>query len=145
MSWTTHTKIDKLEDIPAIYAMYDEKGELIYIGQSKRVRYRLSKHPKRSKYAYIKVRATSTTDERINLEEQLIRRLKPKLNRHLKGSETKHSTERIRLQLREDLVKALRLYGTMHNLSLADACYKIMREDLKQELEFVKEYENGED
>ena len=39
MSWTTHTKIDKLEDIPAIYAMYDEKGELIYIGQSKRVRY----------------------------------------------------------------------------------------------------------
>ena len=145
MSWTTHTKIDKLEDIPAIYAIYDKKGELIYIGQSKRVRYRLSKHPKRSKYAYIKVRTTSTADERINLEEQLIRKLKPKLNRHLKGDEIEYSTARVRLELREDLVKALRLYATMHNYSLADACYKIMREDLKQELEFVKEYENGED
>jgi excinuclease UvrABC nuclease subunit len=145
MNWNTHTKIDKLKDIPGIYAMYDEKDELIYIGQSKRVRYRLSKHPKRSKYAYIKVRSTSTTDERINLEEQLIRRLKPKLNIHLTGSEIKYTTSRIRLELREDLVKALRLYATMHNLSLADACYNIMREDLKQELEFVKEYENGED
>ena len=145
MNWTTHTKIDKLKNIPAIYAMYDEKDRLIYIGQSKRVKYRLKRHPKRSKYAYFKVRLTSTTDERINLEERLIQRLKPKLNRHLKDGKAKHSTTRVRLELREDLVKALKLYATMHDFSLPVAVYNIMREDLKQELEFIKEYEDGED
>lgn len=145
MNWITHTKVENIKPEPGIYAMYDTDKRLIYIGQSKDVNYRVSKHPKRSKYASIKVRHIKSYDERINLEEKLIRRLKPKLNRHLKGSKISYVTARVRLELREDLIKALRLYATMHSLSLADACYKIMRQELSQELQFVKEYENGED
>jgi excinuclease UvrABC nuclease subunit len=145
MNWVTHIRVENIKPEPGIYAMYDEDNCLIYIGQSKNVNHRVKKHPKRSKYASIKVRHINTYDERIKLEERLIRRLKPKLNRHLKGSKVSYATARIRLELREDLVKALRLYATMHNLSLADASYKIMRQELEQELEFVKEYENGED
>jgi len=145
MSWSTHTRVENIKPQPGIYAMYDTDNRLIYIGQSKDVRYRVSKHPKRSKYASIKVKYINTYDERIKLEEKLIRRLKPKLNRHLKGSKSLHATSKIRLELREDLIKALRLYATMHDCSLADACYKIMRQELNQELEFVKEYQDGED
>jgi|TARA_B100001094_G_scaffold208977_1_gene202897 excinuclease UvrABC nuclease subunit len=145
MNWITHIKVENIKPEPGIYAMYDTDNRLIYIGQSKDVNYRVSKHPKRSKYASIKVRHIKSYDERINLEERLIRRLKPKLNRHLKGSKVSYVTARVRLELREDLIKALRLYATMHSLSLANACYEIMRQELSQELQFVKEYENGED
>jgi len=145
MSWITHIKAEKIKPKPGIYAMYDTDKRLIYIGQSKDVKYRVSKHPKRSKYASIKVKYINSYDKRIKLEEELIRRLKPRLNRHLKGSKTLHATARVRLELREDLIKSLRLYATMHNCSLADACYKIMRQELNQELQFIKEYENGED
>lgn len=145
MSWETYTKGEKIKPISGIYAMYDANNELIYIGQSKNVRERIYKHPKRAKLAYLKVRATDTIDERTKLEIRLIQRLKPKLNKQLYTRITTEETVKMRLSLREDLVRALRVYATMHQCSMSDACYLVMRENLKQELEFVKEYENGED
>tara|TARA_R100000734_G_scaffold19116_1_gene18214 strand:+ start:6367 stop:6804 length:438 start_codon:yes stop_codon:yes gene_type:complete len=145
MRWKKYTRVEKIKPIPGIYAMYDANDELIYIGQSKNVRGRIYKHPKRGKLAYLKVRATDTIDERTKLEIRLIQRLKPKLNKQLYNKITNQETVKMRLSLREDLVRALRVYATMHQCSMSDACYLVMRENLKQELEFVKEYENGED
>tara|TARA_R110002020_G_scaffold128794_3_gene288652 strand:+ start:4623 stop:5060 length:438 start_codon:yes stop_codon:yes gene_type:complete len=145
MKWKTYTRVEKIKPIPGIYAMYDANDELIYIGQSKSVKDRIYKHPKRAKLAYLKVRATDSIDERTKLEIRLIQRLKPKLNKQLYTKITTEETVKMRLSLREDLVRALRVYATMHQCSMSDACYLVMRENLKQELEFVKEYENGED
>ena len=144
MSWVTHIRVENIKPNPGIYAMYDDNDKLIYIGQSKDVRERIRTHPKRAKFAYLKVRATDTIDERAKLEIRLIQRLKPKLNKQLFTKASVEETVKMRLSLREDLVRALRVYATMHQCSMSDACYKIMRQELEQELEFVKEYENGE-
>ena len=144
MSWSTHTKVENIKSKPGVYAMYDVNDKLIYIGQSKDMKHRISQHPKRAKFAYVKVKTTDTIDERTKLEIQLIKRLKPKLNKQLNVSSNEEIVK-LRLNLREDLVKALRVYATMNDCSLSDACYLVMRENLKQELEFIKEYENGED
>jgi len=76
---------------PGVYRMFDEKGEILYIGKAKQLKNRLSSYfqknlqsPKTkvlvSHLRHIEVTVTKSETEALLLEQQLIKSLKPRYN-----------------------------------------------------------------
>lgn len=83
--------LKNLTNLPGIYKMQDEKGDIIYIGKAKNLKKRVSSYfrkqnatPKQqamvAKVANIEVTVTRTEGEALLLESQQVKRYKPRYN-----------------------------------------------------------------
>jgi excinuclease UvrABC nuclease subunit len=70
---------------PGCYLLYDIKGSLLYVGQSKNVSMRLSRGHKKIPYNLVRVIAVSDKFERLAYEAHLINELRPPLNKSIRG------------------------------------------------------------
>lgn len=91
--------LKSLTQLPGIYKMLDEKGEIIYIGKAKNLKNRVSSYfrsqsvsPKQqsmvAKIANIEVIITHTEGEALLLESQLIKRYLPRYNISLRDDKS---------------------------------------------------------
>lgn len=64
---------------PCVYALYNQEGELIYIGQTANLRTRIRQHRPR-KLGFLKFKITHSPRVRTYLEARLIWRLLPRYN-----------------------------------------------------------------
>ena len=103
------------EPFIGLYALYDEKG-LIYIGHSTDVPRRVCRHDKKHKTA--KYRKMNSLTEARNLEEKLIRRLKPSLNKDFTRAEIETKTFSCALEL--DVWKAIKIKHAVKDVPVSD-------------------------
>ncbi|CAI8951187.1 excinuclease ABC subunit UvrC [Methylocaldum szegediense] len=91
--------LETLTQLPGVYRMLDEKGEVIYVGKAKNLKKRVSSYfsgkdcsPKQqamiARVHSIDVRVTHTEGEALLLESQLIKRHKPRYNINLRDDKS---------------------------------------------------------
>lgn len=91
--------LETLTQLPGVYRMLDEKGEVIYVGKAKNLKKRVSSYfsgkdcsPKQqamvARVYSIDVRVTHTEGEALLLESQLIKRHKPRYNINLRDDKS---------------------------------------------------------
>lgn len=91
--------LETLTQLPGVYRMLDEKGEVIYVGKAKNLKKRVSSYfsgkdcsPKQqamvARVHAIDVRVTHTEGEALLLESQLIKRHKPRYNINLRDDKS---------------------------------------------------------
>jgi excinuclease ABC subunit C len=91
--------LETLTQLPGVYRMLDEKGEVIYVGKAKNLKKRVSSYfsgkdcsPKQqamvARIHSIDVRVTHTEGEALLLESQLIKRHKPRYNINLRDDKS---------------------------------------------------------
>ncbi|BBA33790.1 excinuclease ABC subunit C [Methylocaldum marinum] len=91
--------LETLTQLPGVYRMLDEKGEVIYVGKAKNLKKRVSSYfsgkdcsPKQqamvARIHAIDVRVTHTEGEALLLESQLIKRHKPRYNINLRDDKS---------------------------------------------------------
>ncbi len=91
--------LETLTQLPGVYRMLDEKGEVIYVGKAKNLKKRVSSYfsgkdcsPKQqamvARVQSIDVRVTHTEGEALLLESQLIKRHKPRYNINLRDDKS---------------------------------------------------------
>ena len=117
-----------------LYALYDEKG-LIYIGHSTDVPRRVCRHDKKHKTA--KYRKMNSLTEARNLEEKLIRRLKPSLNKDFTRAEIETKTFSCALEL--DVWKAIKIKHAVKDVPVSDIVNEALREQLERWVEIGNE------
>ncbi|WP_133717220.1 excinuclease ABC subunit UvrC [Methylocaldum gracile] len=91
--------LETLTQLPGVYRMLDDKGEVIYVGKAKNLKKRVSSYfsgkdcsPKQqamvARVCSIDVRVTHTEGEALLLESQLIKRHKPRYNINLRDDKS---------------------------------------------------------
>lgn len=91
--------LETLTQLPGVYRMLDDKGEVIYVGKAKNLKKRVSSYfsgkdcsPKQqamvARICSIDVRVTHTEGEALLLESQLIKRHKPRYNINLRDDKS---------------------------------------------------------
>jgi len=91
--------LETLTQLPGVYRMLDEKGEVIYVGKAKNLKKRVSSYfsgkdcsPKQqamvARIRSVDVRVTHTEGEALLLESQLIKRHKPRYNINLRDDKS---------------------------------------------------------
>ncbi|HYE34659.1 excinuclease ABC subunit UvrC [Methylocaldum sp.] len=91
--------LETLTQLPGVYRMLDEKGEVIYVGKAKNLKKRVSSYfstkdcsPKQqamvARVRSVDVRVTHTEGEALLLESQLIKRHKPRYNINLRDDKS---------------------------------------------------------
>jgi excinuclease ABC subunit C len=91
--------LETLTQLPGVYRMLDDKGEVIYVGKAKNLKKRVSSYfsgkdcsPKQqamvARVRSIDVRVTHTEGEALLLESQLIKRHKPRYNINLRDDKS---------------------------------------------------------
>ncbi|WP_421861599.1 excinuclease ABC subunit UvrC [Parvibaculum sp.] len=84
-------KVKLLPDSPGVYRMYDEKGELLYVGKARSLKKRVASYTKLAGHsnriarmiattAQMEFISTATETDALLLEANLIKRLKPRYN-----------------------------------------------------------------
>ena len=93
-------KLKTLPEKPGVYLMKDEKGKIIYVGKAKSLKSRVSSYFRNNKHDSAKTRIlvkkiedleyilTDTEAEALILENNLIKKHKPKYNIDLKDDKT---------------------------------------------------------
>ena len=117
------------EPFIGLYALYDEKG-LIYIGHSTDVPRRVRLHDKKHEYA--KYRKINSLTEARNLEEKLIRRLKPSLNKDFTKKELVAESKRFSCYLDLDVWRAIKIKRALEDVNVGDIVNEALREQLER-------------
>ena len=117
-----------------LYALYDKNG-LIYIGHSTDVPRRVRSHDK--KHSAAKYRKINSLTEARNLEEKLIRRLKPSLNKDFTRAEVETKTFSCALEL--DVWKAIKIKHAVKDVPVSDIVNEALREQLERWVEIGNE------
>jgi len=117
-----------------VYALYDKTG-LIYIGHSSDIITRVNNHEKAHTLAKIKLFDGLT--EAKEIEEKLIRRLKPPMNKDFTKVETETKTFSCALEL--DVWKAIKIKHAVKDMPVADIVNDALREQLKRWVEIGNE------
>jgi len=114
-----------------LYALYDKRDELLYIGHSTEVPKRVRLHDKKHEYAKYK-KIKSLTEARA-LEEKLIRRLKPWLNKDFTRVESE--TKRFSCFLDLDVWRAIKIKHALKDVTVSDIVNEALREQLERWVE----------
>lgn len=117
-----------------VYALYNETG-LIYIGHSSDIITRVTHHEKAHTLAKIKLFNGLT--EAKEVEEKLIRRLKPPMNKDFTKVETETKTFSCALEL--DVWKAIKIKHAVKDMPVADIVNDALREQLERWIEIGNE------
>ena len=113
-----------------VYALYDKTG-LIYIGHSSDIITRVTNHEKAHTLAKIKLFKGLT--EAKEVEEKLIRRLKPPMNKDFTKVETE--TKNFSCALELDVWKAIKIKHAVKDVPVADIVNEALREQLERWIE----------
>ena len=113
-----------------VYALYNETG-LIYIGHSSDIITRITNHEKAHTLAKIKLFEGLT--EAKEVEEKLIRRLKPPMNKDFTKVETE--TKNFSCALELDVWKAIKIKHAVKDVPVADIVNEALREQLERWIE----------
>jgi predicted GIY-YIG superfamily endonuclease len=117
-----------------VYALYNETG-LIYIGHSSDIITRITNHEKEHTLAKIKLFEGLTKAKEV--EEKLIRRLKPPMNKDFTKVETETKTFSCALEL--DVWKAIKIKHAVKDMPVADIVNDALREQLERWIEIGNE------
>jgi len=117
-----------------VYALYNETG-LIYIGHSSDIITRVTHHEKAHTLAKIKLFNGLT--EAKEVEEKLIRRLKPPMNKDFTKVEMETKTFSCALEL--DVWKAIKIKHAVKDMPVADIVNDALREQLERWIEIGNE------
>ena len=117
-----------------VYALYDKTG-LIYIGHSSDIITRVTNHEKEHTLAKIKLFEGLTKAKEI--EEKLIRRLKPPMNKDFTKVETE--TKNFSCALELDVWKAIKIKHAVKDVPVADIVNEALKEQLKRWVEIGNE------
>ena len=117
-----------------VYALYDKTG-LIYIGHSSDIITRVTNHEKAHTLAKIKLFKGLT--EAKEIEEKLIRRLKPPMNKDFTKVETE--TKNFSCALELDVWKAIKIKHAVKDVPVADIVNEALKEQLKRWVEIGNE------
>jgi len=117
-----------------LYALYDKNG-LIYIGHSTDVPRRVRTHDKKHEVA--KYRKMNSLTEARSLEEQLIRRLKPRMNKDFTKTEVETKTFSCALEL--DVWKAIKIKHAVKDIPVSDIVNEALRIQLERWVEIGNE------
>jgi len=109
-----------------IYALYD--GELIYIGHSVDVPKRVKRHNK--EYQFAKYKKMDSLMSARELEEKLIRRLKPIMNKDF--TKDTLETKAFSCALELDVWKAIKIKHAVKDVPVGDIVNQALREQLKR-------------
>jgi|TARA_R110000824_G_scaffold45302_1_gene131119 hypothetical protein len=118
-----------------LYALYDIRDKLLYIGHSTDVPRRIRTHSHKHKYAKYK-RIKSLTGAR-KLEEDLIRRLKPSLNKDFTKIEVE--TKLFSCSLELDVWRAIKIKHAVKDVPVSDIINEALREQLERWVEIGNE------
>ena len=118
-----------------LYALYDEKDNLIYIGHSTDVPYRVKRHDK--KHAYAKCKEMDDLAVTQKLEIKLIRRLKPPLNKDFTRGESETKAFSCALEL--DVWKAIKIKHAVKDMPVADIVNDALRKQMGRWIEIGNE------
>lgn len=117
-----------------VYALYNETG-LIYIGHSSDIITRITNHEKEHTLAKIKLFEGLTKAKEV--EEKLIRRLKPPMNKDFTKVETETKTFSCALEL--DVWKAIKIKHAVKDMPVADIVNDALKKQLKRWVEIGNE------
>ena len=123
------------KDVPiccGVYVMYKD-GKVIYIGISKNVRQRFSKHPIKD-WDYMKMKPATTYGAAHDLEAKLIKKIQPELNSQ--GSNRMQLSTRHRLTVQPDVYKRFRTFCYSKNIKMKELLHDILQG-------FLEAAENG--
>jgi|TARA_R100000995_G_scaffold84368_2_gene62820 hypothetical protein len=123
------------KDIPiccGVYVMYKD-GKILYIGISKNVRQRFSKHPIKD-WDYMKMKPATTYGAAHDLEAKLIKKIQPELNSQ--GSNRMQLSTRHRLTVQPDVYKRFRTFCYSKNIKMKELLHDILQG-------FLEAAENG--
>jgi predicted GIY-YIG superfamily endonuclease len=130
--WQVYKDKKELPICCGVYVMYKD-DKVIYVGISKNVRQRFTKHTIKD-WDYVKMKPATTYGAAHDLESKLIKKIKPQLNSQ--GSNRMQLSTRHRLTVQPDIYQRFRTFCYSKNLK--------MKETLNQILEgFLDAAENG--
>jgi len=117
-----------------VYALYNETG-LIYIGHSSDLLPRINNHEKEHTFAKIKLFKGLT--EAKEVEEKLIRRLKPPMNKDF--TKVEMETKNFSCALELDVWKAIKIKHAVKDMPVADIVNEALKKQLKRWVEIGNE------
>lgn len=117
-----------------LYALYN-KDTLVYIGHSTNVPKRLRTHE--HGYQNAKYKKMGSLVEARHLEERLIRRLKPSMNKDFTKVETETKSFSCALEL--DVWKAIKIKHAVKDVPVSDIVNEALREQLERWVEIGNE------
>jgi len=117
-----------------VYALYNETG-LIYIGHSSDIITRITNHEK--EHTLAKIKLFNGLTEAKEIEEKLIRRLKPPMNKDFTKVEMETKTFSCALEL--DVWKAIKIKHAVKDMPVADIVNDALREQLERWIEIGNE------
>ena len=117
-----------------VYALYDKTG-LIYIGHSSDIITRVTNHEK--EHTLVKIKLFDGLTEAKEVEEKLIRRLKPPMNKDFTKVETETKAFSCALEL--DVWKAIKIKHAVKDMPVADIVNEALREQLERWVEIGNE------
>ena len=133
LTWKKYFPQHKRQFI-GLYALYSGKT-LIYIGHSSNVPKRLRTHE--HSYQNAKYKEIHSLVEARYLEEKLIRRLKPPMNKDFTKVETE--TKNFSCALELDVWKAIKIKHAVKDVPVADIVNEALREQLERWIEIGNE------
>ena len=137
--WQIYTDRKTLPMMCGIYVMYRD-GQVIYVGVSKDVRKRFTKHSI-TDWEYIKVKPATSFGAAHDLEEKLIKKLHPTLNSQ--GSSRSMLSSRHRVTIADGTFFKFRAFFVERNLKMKDMLNEIIVQFLKGVHDAEREQKEG--
>ena len=110
-----------------VYVMYKD-NQVVYVGVSKQIRHRFSKH-RIDQWDYIKVKPATSFGRATDLEKKLIEKLQPELNsRHKQRSQL---SNRHRVTIDSEIYIKFKMFCFEKNLKMKDMLADLITQFLK--------------
>jgi excinuclease UvrABC nuclease subunit len=125
--WQLYKNKKELPMMCGVYVMYKD-AKVVYVGVSKEIRKRFSKHSV-DQYEYVKVKPAISYGTATDLERKLIKRLQPELNsRHKTRSQL---SGRHRVTLDSHIYKRLRVFCFEKDIKIKNMIEDLITQFLK--------------
>jgi len=125
--WQIYREKKDLPMMCGVYVMY-KNDQAVYIGVSKHIRRRFSKHSV-DQWDYVKIKPAITFGMATDLERKLIKKMQPELNsRHKQRAQL---SSRHRLSIDAEIYSKLRIFCFEKNLKMKDMVADLITQFLK--------------